>query len=131
MVASPPKLSIKSKIWIAGEDGKVVFGTGRLQILKAIEEHGSILGAAKALGMSYRAVWGKIKATEKRLGRPILLKQTGGVHGGGSQLTPFARTLLQCFQQLEDLNRSTSDAFFGGLFSDAFSNKPAAPKAKD
>ena len=119
MVAKPPRLAIKSKIWIEDDEGKMVFGTGRLRILIAIEEHGSILGASKAMGMSYRAVWGKIKSTEQRLGKPMLQKQTGGAHGGGSTLTPFGRTLIERFRQLEDLTRSTADAIFRGVFAEA------------
>ena len=123
MAARPPKLTIKSKIWIEDEQGKVVFGTGRLRILNAVEEHGSILGASKALGMSYRAVWGKIKATEERLGQPILEKHTGGAEGGGSKLTPFGRTLIERFRQTEDLTRSTADASFSGIFADALTEE--------
>lgn len=131
MTDKPRKLTVKSKIWVEDENGKVVFGAGRLRILKAIEEQGSILAAAKALGMSYRAVWGKIKATEERLGQPILRKQTGGAHGGGSQLTPFARTLVDRFQQLEDLSRSTADAFFSGVFAGPLAEKAARPEEKN
>ena len=32
------ELSIKSKVWIEDGNGEVVFGSGRAQILKAIEE---------------------------------------------------------------------------------------------
>lgn len=52
MNSEPLKLTVKSRIWIDDENGDVVFGSGRLRILNAIEEHGSILAAAKALGMS-------------------------------------------------------------------------------
>ena len=117
MVNKPRKLTIKSKIWIEDSEGKMVFGTGRLRILTAIEEHGSILSAAKALGMSYRAVWGKIRSTEDHLGQAILEKQTGGAHGGGSTLTPFGRTLIERFRELENLTRSTADAIFRGIFT--------------
>ena len=119
MAAKSPKLTIRSKIWIEDEQGEVVFGTGRLRILNAVDEHGSILGAAKALGMSYRAVWGKIKATEERLGQSVLEKHTGGAEGGGSKLTPFGRTLIERFRQTENLTRSTADALFHGVFADA------------
>ena len=69
--SNPGKLSIKSKIWIEDESGKVVFGTGRLRILELVDRYGSIHAAAKELKMSYRAVWGKIKATEERLGQSL------------------------------------------------------------
>ena len=131
MASDPRKLSVKSKIWIEDENGKVVFGSGRLRILNAIEEHGSILAAAKALGMSYRAVWGKLRATEERLGQPLLRKQTGGAHGGGSQLTPFAKTLVERFQQLEDLSRSTADAFFRGVFAGAVTENTERSEEKE
>lgn len=119
------KLTVKSKIWVEDENGDVVFGSGRLHILSAVEEHGSILAAAKALGMSYRAVWGKIKATEERLGQPILTKRTGGIHGGGSELTPFARALIERFRHLDTLIRTTSDTLFQGVFMDALDHKAA------
>ncbi|MGD0826609.1 MAG: LysR family transcriptional regulator [Desulfobaccales bacterium] len=122
-----PKLLIKSKIWIEDEEGKAVFGTGRLRILRAVAERGSILAAAKALGMSYRAVWGKIKLTEDRLGQALLTTRAGGAHGGGSELTPFAKVLVARFQQLEDLTRTASDAFFSGVFANALMYKPAVP----
>ncbi len=58
----------RTKIWIADQGDHVPFGMGRVKILEAIEEQSSINAAAKALKRSYRAVWGKINATEERLG---------------------------------------------------------------
>ncbi|PIU32322.1 MAG: ModE family transcriptional regulator, partial [Syntrophobacteraceae bacterium CG07_land_8_20_14_0_80_61_8] len=103
------KLSVKSKIWIEDDAGQVVFGAGRLRILDAIARHGSILAAARELRMSYRAVWGKIKATEERLGRPLLARKVGGARGGGSELTPLGQTLLARFRQLRSLTEGAAD----------------------
>ncbi len=111
------KLSIKSKVWIEDEKGSMVFGLGRLKILGAIEEHGSILAAAKSLNMSYRAAWGKIKATEDRLGKPLLTRQVGGSSGGGSELTPFAKALVKKFNYLQTLVEKEADIFFADLFT--------------
>ncbi len=44
---------IKSKIWIES-DGKILLGEGRVQLLKAIKETGSLSKAAKKLNMSYK-----------------------------------------------------------------------------
>lgn len=55
----PGNLCIKSKIWIENENGEIVFGAGRLYILKAVSRFGSINAAAQELHMSYRAVWEK------------------------------------------------------------------------
>lgn len=131
MGSEPRRLTVKSKIWIEDENGDVVFGSGRLHILSAVEENGSILAAAKALGMSYRAVWGKIKATEDRLGQPILTKRTGGSHGGGSELTPFAKALIERFRHLDNLIRTTSDTLFQGVFVDALVDRGVQAGRKD
>jgi molybdate transport system regulatory protein len=89
---------LRTKIWIADQNEEVIFGLGRVKILEAIERHGSINAAAKALKMSYRAVWGRIKATEERLGRQLVIRTTGGTAGGGSALTPFAKELIATFK---------------------------------
>lgn len=90
-------MEIKYKIWLE-EDGKVVFGHGREELFLAIEECRSLNAAAKKLGMSYRAAWGRLKASEARLG--IKLVETDGA-GKAMSLTPTARTLLEKFQKLE------------------------------
>ncbi len=108
-------LSIRSKIWIAAPDGEVVFGLGRMKMLEAIRRTGSIHAAAKELGMSYRAVWGRIKATEERLGEALLLRNIGGASGGGSELTPFALELMERFQKLHQLVARESDKLFAEI----------------
>ena len=90
---------VRTKIWIADQSDNVLFGMGRVKILEAIEQHGSINAAAKALKMSYRAVWGRIKATEERLGKELVVRTTGGASGGGSALTPYARQLIEEFKE--------------------------------
>ncbi|MGA3115052.1 MAG: LysR family transcriptional regulator [Syntrophobacteraceae bacterium] len=116
-MSNPPNLSVKSKVWIEDENGQVVFGTGRLYILQAVTRQGSIHAAAQELQMSYRAVWGKIRATEKRLGRDLLDRKTGGLRGGGSKLTPFAGEIIERFEKLHDLTRASADELFRDLFT--------------
>ncbi len=108
--------SIRSKIWIENESGNVVFGLGRLRILEAIHRNGSIHAAAKELKMSYRAVWGRIKATEERLGRPLLVKNIGGAKGGGSELTQYALTLIKQFSEVQDRVIADSDTLCEHFF---------------
>ena len=89
---------LRTKIWITDESDNVLFGMGRVKILEAIETYGSINAAAKALKMSYRAMWGRIKATEERLGKEMVVRTTGGARGGGSALTPYAINLIREFK---------------------------------
>lgn len=118
MVKPAGKLTIKSKIWIEDAMGGVVFGAGRLKILDEVEKLGSLNAAAKALRMSYRAVWGKIRATEERLGHPLLSRKAGGPEGGGSELTEFGRTILEKFRDLQATTEANADVVFRDLFSD-------------
>ena len=105
-------LYIRSKIWFEDGSGDVIFGMGRLKMLEAIERNGSIQAAAKELKMSYRALWGRITATEKRMGRQLLTRNIGGVSGGGSQLTPFAKILLENYRDIHQRIAMESDRLF-------------------
>ena len=67
-------------------------------LLKAIEECHSLNAAAKKLKMSYRAAWGRIRASEERLG--IKLVEMDSVKHG-MHLTNEAKELMDCFDQLE------------------------------
>ena len=103
---------IRSKIWFEDPAGEVIFGLGRLKMLEAIDRHGSIQAAAKELKMSYRALWGRITATENRMGRQLLTRNIGGASGGGSQLTPFAKILLEKFREIHRRIALESDRLF-------------------
>ena len=110
------KLGVKSKIWIVDQAGDVVFGPGRLRILEAVERDGSIHSASPALRMSYRAVWGKIKATEDRLGQSLVKRKTGGPKGGGSELTPFGKAVLERYREMQEKINKAADKIFDDFF---------------
>jgi molybdate transport system regulatory protein len=123
-------LAVKSKIWIEDENGKVVFGAGRLRILELVDQYGSIHAAAKELRMSYRAVWGKIKATEDRLGQPLVRRKPDGARRGGSELTPFAGVIMEMFRQMQTLIEKEADHLFQTAFSDGLTQQ-VMPRPSD
>ena len=90
-------MEIKYKIWIE-RDGKVIFGHGREELFQAIDECRSLNAAAKKLNMSYRAAWGRLRASEERLG--VQLVESDSTKKGMT-LTPVAKSLLDKFRQLE------------------------------
>lgn len=90
-------MEIKYKIWIE-KDGKVIFGHGREELFQAIDECHSLNAAAKKLGMSYRAAWGRLRASEDRLGVKLVESDTAKK---GTTLTPAAKALLEKFRRLE------------------------------
>lgn len=102
--------TIHSKIWIEDEQGHVVFGQGRYRILEAVERLQSLQKAAAELKMSYRALWGRVKASEERLGQPLVARE-----GRGSRLTPYAQNLMLRYQELQQRIRQEADAAFDGF----------------
>lgn len=91
-------MEIKHKIWVEN-DGKTIFGPGRDILFKAIDECHSLNAAAKKLGMSYRAAWGRVKASERRLGMKLVVNETGRT---GMHLTEEAKGLIRRFDQLDE-----------------------------
>jgi molybdate transport system regulatory protein len=110
-----PRLKAKSKVWLE-VDGRPVFGDGKAALLERIDRTGSMRAAAEALGMSYRALWGRLRTMERRLGTQLIVRQVGGRTGGGSRLTAAARRLLQRYRRF----REGINAFVDTRFARAF-----------
>ena len=88
----------RANIWIEKE-GQVVLSIWRVRLLEAIAETGSISAAASKMNISYRRAWDKIHECEERLGVKLVETQTGGVYGGGSQLTATATDYVERFNR--------------------------------
>ena len=105
-------LKLRSSHWIVDEDGNIIIGRGRAEILANIDETGSINQAAKVMKMSYKGVWSKIKATEKHLNCKV-------VHADrkeGSRLTRYGRELLDRYRLLEKKCTASDDKIFSKIF---------------
>jgi molybdate transport system regulatory protein len=96
--------------------GQPVLGPGRLELLRLLEEQGSISQAARRLKITYRKAWGQIRAMEEKLGLPLVQKQTGGHGGGGARLTPEARDLLSRYERLTQGMEEEVNEKFKGIF---------------
>jgi molybdate transport system regulatory protein len=69
--------------------------------------------AATELRMSYRAVWMRIRKSEERIGKPLVVRK-----GKGSRLTPFAENLMKQFKRLLAIVEAESDEVYDSLMSD-------------
>ena len=90
------RLRPRIKVWLE-TDGRYAFGFGLSEILRAVEEHGSIKQAAASLGKSYRYIWGKLKEAEQALGLQLVETHVGGKGRERSFLTPSAQKLVKNF----------------------------------
>ncbi|AEB10412.1 winged helix-turn-helix domain-containing protein [Desulfobacca acetoxidans] len=93
-------IQIHYKVWLE-QDGEVLFGRGRVELLRGILEYGSLAETARKMGMSYRAAWGRLKSSEKRLGRHLVEKVPAEGRGQKLILTPLARLFIEEFLSLE------------------------------
>lgn len=92
------RLRPRIKVWIE-VSGRPAFGDGKFRWLERIAETGSLRAAAKALAMSYRGLWGRLRAAEQRLGFRLIARRTGGAGGGGVELTEEGRALVTLYRR--------------------------------
>ncbi len=83
------------------KDGAAYLGGKRIELLEAIDRHGSIASAAKAVGMSYKGAWDAIDAMNNQSDQPLVLRSIGGKHGGGTELTGYGRNIIRLFRRGE------------------------------
>lgn len=111
-MATPKKIDLDSivlqhKIWMETPDGKGILGDGKWQILKAIEQTGSLTGACNLLGLTYRRTWGDLKKIEQMFGFTLLEKSRGGKEGGMSCLSPEGKKMVAAFDEFHQSVDST------------------------
>jgi len=75
-----------------GDD--IAIGPGKMDVLAAIRDAGSISGAARRMGMSYRRAWLLVETMNSCFERPLVETATGGKSGGGARLTPDGERVL-------------------------------------
>lgn len=97
--ASAPQLRLRMRV-MAGE--VIAIGPGKVALLEAIAVTGSLTGAAKHLGMSYRRAWVLLDELNRSLRTPAVDSAKGGEGGGGSELTDCGRELVALYRRIED-----------------------------
>ena len=76
-------------------------GPGKIRLLEAIGNTGSISRAGRALGMSYRRAWLLVDDMNRCFRAPVVATQPGGARGGGAELTEFGLQLIENYRAIE------------------------------
>src|ERR1700736_3555822 len=76
-------------------------GPGKVLLLEAIRDTGSISQAGRSLGMSYRRAWLLVDDMNRCFREPVVAARPGGSHGGGSALTAFGERVVQKYRTIE------------------------------
>jgi len=76
-------------------------GPGKVALLEAIAETGSISAAGRAHKMSYRRAWLLIDELNRQFAEPLVRAQPGGPKGGGAALTASGHAILGAYREAE------------------------------
>jgi molybdate transport system regulatory protein len=95
------KPEVRFHIRDGGNETELAIGPGKVALLEAIKQTGSITSSAKKLGMSYRRAWLLVDETNRCLVRPAVQTAAGGQRGGGTSLTPVGMELVRRYRALE------------------------------
>ena len=87
--------TLKLKLQIFAGD-EIAMGPGKAALIEAIDAHGSISAAARAMGMSYRRAWLLVATLNRCFLQPVV--ET--VPGGGTRVTEEGKAMLEAYRRL-------------------------------
>jgi molybdate transport system regulatory protein len=91
-------LKLKAQL-LCGDE--LAMGPGKADLLDAIQAEGSISGAGRKLGMSYRRTWLLVDAMNRCWSEPLVETQPGGGEHRGARITPVGYEVLAAYRALE------------------------------
>ncbi len=94
--------------------GKML-GPGKADLLDAIRDAGSIAGAGRAMGMSYKRAWSLVEEMNAAFRAPLVARTRGGARGGGAQLTEAGEAVLGHYRALERIAAEAGAAEIAAL----------------
>lgn len=97
---------VRTKLWLVNDDHEPIMGEGRVSLLKAIKEEGSLNKACKKVNISYKHAWLILREIEERVGEPIIVKRRGG-KGQGTFLNEKAIKLIDQYVTYQNILSQT------------------------
>lgn len=91
-------LKLKAQLLCGNE---LAIGPGKADLLEAIQSEGSISGAGRRLGMSYRRTWLLVDAMNRCWSEPLVEATPGGGEHRGARVTPMGQEILVAYRALE------------------------------
>jgi molybdate transport system regulatory protein len=76
-------------------------GHGKIRLLEAVRDYGSISAAGRSMRMSYRRAWMLIDELNRMFVEPLIETKHGGTAGGGAELTAFGQRVVERYRSIE------------------------------
>jgi molybdate transport system regulatory protein len=105
-------------------------GPGKVLLLEAIRDTGSISQAGRSLGMSYRRAWLLVDDMNRCFREPVVTAQPGGSQGGGAALTAFGIEVIQKYRAIETEATAAAKPQLNDLEAAVRSSRRGASKAR-
>ncbi len=87
-------------------------GPGKIALLEAIRDTGSISAGARKIGMSYRRAWLLVEQVNEAFEGPSVVPTMGGRHGGGAVITAVGERVIGIYRSVEKAAlKSSSEEF--------------------
>jgi len=83
-------------------------GPGKIALLEAIEQTGSISAAGRQFGMAYRRAWLLTDDINRMFSGPVVMARGGGRNGGGACLTDLGKQIVELYRQAEQKIQSSA-----------------------
>ncbi|QAU34335.1 winged helix-turn-helix domain-containing protein [Janthinobacterium sp. 17J80-10] len=80
---------------------EIALGPGKVALLEAIAACGSISGAARAMGMSYRRAWLLVDTMNRSFSEPLVITSPGGSKGGGASVTQTGESVMAIYRAMQ------------------------------
>jgi molybdate transport system regulatory protein len=103
---------------------QLAVGPGKIALLESIRRSGSLSQAARELKMSYRRAWLLLDSLNGAFAQPVVLTNTGGRRGGGSQLTDLGEELIRTYRAFEAAAQRRATRDFMGLAGQVRAARP-------
>ena len=91
------RLKLKLQLYCGDE---IAMGPGKADLLEAIAREGSISGAGRAMGMSYRRAWLLVDTMNRCFRAPLVETHPGGGQNAGARVTPEGARALASYRAL-------------------------------
>jgi len=99
VVISEVDVRAKFRVSLVGRQGMLDYD--KIDFMRAVERAGSLLSAAKDLGITYRTAWIWARDVNRTWASPLVARTHGGKGGGGTALTPEGRSVLALASRVE------------------------------
>lgn len=94
---------------------EIAVGPGKIALLEAIIDTGSITAAARQLGMSYRRAWLLVDSMNRAFRSPVVETAKGGKAGGSTLVTALGSEVIRRYRTIETIASSCARADIAAL----------------